>query len=234
MVRHLIVNADDFGLSEGINQGVIEAHEHGILTSASLMVRWPAAAAAAAYARTHPGLGVGLHLDLGEMIYAHGEWRPLYQVLPPDADAEAISTEIAAQIARFEELVGRTPTHVDSHQHCHRKEPVRGIVAGQCARMGIPLRECTPDIFYYGGFYGQSARGQSHPECIAVGALLRILESLPDGVTELGCHPAAATDFESAYSHERLIELSTLCDPCVRIAISELSLELVTFQPLQA
>ena len=43
--RHLIVNADDFGQSAGINRGIIEAHEHGIVTSTSLMVRWPAAGA---------------------------------------------------------------------------------------------------------------------------------------------------------------------------------------------
>ncbi|PYS69828.1 MAG: hypothetical protein DMF73_14065 [Acidobacteria bacterium] len=56
--RYLIVNADDFGQSPGINRGVIEAHENGIVTSASLMVRWPAAAEAAQYARGHPDLSV--------------------------------------------------------------------------------------------------------------------------------------------------------------------------------
>jgi predicted glycoside hydrolase/deacetylase ChbG (UPF0249 family) len=49
--RYLIVNADDFGQSHGVNRGVIEAFENGIVTSASLMVRWPAAVEAAAYAR---------------------------------------------------------------------------------------------------------------------------------------------------------------------------------------
>ena len=52
--RHLIVNADDYGLTSGINRGIAEAHENGILTSASLMVRYPAAAEAAAYAKAHP------------------------------------------------------------------------------------------------------------------------------------------------------------------------------------
>ena len=69
MKRFLIVNADDFGLSAGVNQGIIEAHERGVVTSASLMVRWPAAVAAAAYARSHPQLAVGLHVDLGEWAY---------------------------------------------------------------------------------------------------------------------------------------------------------------------
>ncbi|MGA2658858.1 MAG: ChbG/HpnK family deacetylase, partial [Verrucomicrobiota bacterium] len=54
--RGLIVNADDFGLDPGVNRGIIKSHEYGIVTSASLMVRWPAAAEAAAYAREHPEL----------------------------------------------------------------------------------------------------------------------------------------------------------------------------------
>lgn len=62
--KRLIVNGDDFGLSAGINEGIAAAHEKGILASTSLMVRWPAAAAA--YARTHPELSIGLHLDLGQ------------------------------------------------------------------------------------------------------------------------------------------------------------------------
>ena len=58
-----------FGLSEGVNRGIIRAHEQGIVTSASLMVRYPAAAEAARYALQHPRLSVGLHLDMAEWVY---------------------------------------------------------------------------------------------------------------------------------------------------------------------
>jgi predicted glycoside hydrolase/deacetylase ChbG (UPF0249 family) len=70
--RFLIVNADDFGLTSGINRGIIEAHEHGIVTSASLMVRYPAAREAADYAKAHPELSVGLHFEAGEWRYRAG------------------------------------------------------------------------------------------------------------------------------------------------------------------
>ncbi len=70
--RGLIVNADDYGRSSGINRGVIKAHESGIVTSASLMVRWPAAVEAAEYCRDRPDLSLGLHVDLAEWVYVDG------------------------------------------------------------------------------------------------------------------------------------------------------------------
>src|SRR5689334_3870836 len=95
--RHLIVNADDFGLSEGVNRGIIQAHERGILTSASLMVRWPAAGEAALYAMAHPKLSVGLHVELGEWIFVQGEWRIKYEVVPA-RDRERVFVEVWRQI----------------------------------------------------------------------------------------------------------------------------------------
>src|SRR6266498_2001762 len=98
--RYLIVNADDFGQSPGVNRGIVEAHEQGIVTSASMMVRWPAAAEAAAYGGEHPELSLGLHFDLGEWAYRNETWVPLYQVVALD-DTAAITDEIARQVAAF-------------------------------------------------------------------------------------------------------------------------------------
>src|SRR5207247_6198174 len=72
--RYVIVNADGFGRSPGVNRGIVAAHERGIVTSASLMVRWDAAAEAAAYGREHPEFSLGLHLDLGEWACREGPW----------------------------------------------------------------------------------------------------------------------------------------------------------------
>src|SRR5437899_6893534 len=96
--RYLIVNADDFGLSPGVNRGIIEAHEHGIVTSASLMVRWPAAREAVNYARQHGALSLGLHLDLGEWTYRGSTWVPLYEVVPLD-DSSAVAEEVSRQLS---------------------------------------------------------------------------------------------------------------------------------------
>jgi chitin disaccharide deacetylase len=229
--RRLIVNGDDFGQSAGTTAGVAAAHEHGVLTSASLMVRWPAARAAAAYAAAHSSLGVGLHVDLGEWVYRDGEWMPLYEVVSLD-DEQSINVETAKQLRMFRDLLGRGPTHIDSHQHVHRFEPVRSVLLVFARRLNIPLRECTPGIGYCGNFYGQTEKGAPSPGAITVDAFVRIVTALPPGVTELACHPASIDDVGGMYRGERRQELQTLCDPRVRATLRDSRIELRTFSDL--
>lgn len=226
--RHLIVNADDFGLSPGINRGVIEAHERGILTSASLMVRGPAAADAAAYARAHPDLSVGLHVDLAEWRYADGAWAVVYQVIDTD-DASAVRDEIDRQLDTFRRLMGRDPTHVDSHQHAHKHEPVRTAVLDVARTLDVPVRDSSPAVRYCGAFYGQTATGEPLPDAITVPRLVTLLKRLAPGVTEFGCHPGVGNDAGSTYGVEREVEVRTLCDPQVREVIAAEGITLCSF-----
>jgi predicted glycoside hydrolase/deacetylase ChbG (UPF0249 family) len=226
--RRLIVNADDFGLSAGVNRGIAQAHEHGIVTSASLMVRGPAAEQAATYARAHPRLSVGLHIDLAEWRYTNLGWVAAYEVVALD-DPAAVAAEVVAQLRRFSMLTGATPTHLDSHQHVHRDDPVRTVVLAHGQRLGVPVRDHTPDIRYFGGFYGQASHGKPWPEGITVKALCKLLQDLPQGTTELGCHPGLDDDSGSPYSHERTVETATLCDPQVLAAVHEQAIQLDTF-----
>ena len=231
--RHLIVNADDFGQSPGVNQGIIAAHERGIVTSTSLMVRWPAAREAAEYARTHMTIGMGLHVDLGEMRYCEKEenWVQMYDVVSHD-DAAAVRQEVERQLADFFTLVGRAPTHLDSHQHVHMHEPVRAILVEIAASLDVALRSCTPAIRYCGDFYGQASKGYAYPDGISVERLLKVLGDLPPGTTELGCHPGLGEDVDSMYRTERATEVQTLCDPRVRTAIKAGNIRLVSFREM--
>jgi chitin disaccharide deacetylase len=230
--RWLIVNADDLGLSAGVNAGIVEAHERGIVTSASLMVRAPAAAAAAAYARRRSELSVGLHVDLGEWAVRDGEWVLRYEVVPTD-DPAAVAAEVVRQLDQFRTLIGRDPTHLDSHQHVHRAEPPRSVLIAAAGRLAVPLRHESA-VRYCGNFYGQAGRGEPYPAGITVGGLIATLAGLPPGYTELGCHPGWAADLDSAYAAERAVEVETLCDPRVRAAVAELGIELVSFHAVRA
>jgi chitin disaccharide deacetylase len=226
--RYLIVNADDFGLSDGVNRGIARAHEDGVVTSASLMVRGDGAHGAAAYARAHPRLSVGLHLDLGEWIYRDGEWRPLYEVVPLD-DEEAIGREIEAQLAAFRALTGTYPSHLDSHQHVHQREPTRSLLLSAAEWLSTPVRGFAPAVRYSGAFYGQTAKGDPLPDAVSVDSLLRILRELSAGITELGCHPGEADDLTTAYRAERRLEVEVLCDPRIRAALDEHDITLCSY-----
>jgi predicted glycoside hydrolase/deacetylase ChbG (UPF0249 family) len=224
--RLLIVNADDLGLSPGVNAGIVEAHERGIVTSASLMVRATAVADAVASASGHPRLAVGLHLDIAEWQYEDGEWRLNYQRCPPE-DAAAVEAECRGQLAAFRELVGRDPSHLDSHQHTHMGEPVASVAAGLAAELGVPLR--ARGIRYEGGFYGQTGKGEPYPAGIEAEHLVELIEALPPGRTELGCHPAIGEDTGSTYASEREKELRALCAGQVKAALEREEIKLCSF-----
>jgi chitin disaccharide deacetylase len=212
-MRRLIVNADDLGLTEGVNRGIIEAHTAGVLTSASLMVETPGAEHGAAIAREHPALSVGLHFvddgpDLGQPGHAEREF--------------------ARQLARFRELMRSEPTHVDSHHHVHFAHfPTFGPLV---APLGVPLRG-DGRVRYIGSFYGHPRPGEADHERITAAWLLALVEAEATGeFSELGCHPGRVTEeLHSSYGPEREIELATLTEPGLRRRIESLGLTLASY-----
>jgi len=228
MERVLVVNADDLGLCETVNEGIFAAHEGGIVTSASLMVRQAAAPAAARAAADHPRLAIGLHLDLGQWDYTGGEWIQAYGRCDLES-AAGVEAECRAQLDLFRSLLGRDPTHLDSHQHVHDSEPVATVAAALAAELDVPLR--GRGIRYEGGFYGQDGKGEPYHDSISPASLIRLIHGLAPGWTEIGCHPAAGP-VPSSYDRERSIELATLRDPSVRAAPSDLGIALRSFAEL--
>jgi predicted glycoside hydrolase/deacetylase ChbG (UPF0249 family) len=224
--RFLVVNADDLGLSASVNDGIFAAHAEGIVTSASLMVRQGAAPAAAERAGEFPDLAIGLHIDLGEWNYEEGDWTLAYSHCDSD-DREAVEAECRAQLERFRALLDRDPTHLDSHQHVHESEPLKGVAEALAAELGVPLRNRA--IRYEGGFYGQSGKGDPYSEGITPDRLLELVRSLPPGWTEIGCHPAAGPVPTSSYDAERQIELETLRDPRLKDLLNVMQINLCSF-----
>ena len=89
-------------------------------------------------------MSVGLHLDLGEWAYDGEAWVPVYQVVPLD-DLAVVAEELERQLSDFRRLVGRDPTHLDSHQHVHQDEPVRSAALELARRLDVPLRHFSPE-----------------------------------------------------------------------------------------
>jgi len=218
-VKYLIVNADDFGASRGINRGIIEAHRRGVLTSTSLLVNAAASGEAAELSRSAPGLSVGLHADLRSELNAN-------------ADSDRLRGALDAQLARFEELLGRPPTHLDSHHNVHRDPRALPEFLDLARERGLPLREHSA-VRYFSKFYGQWG-GRTHLEQLSVESLARMLErEIKEGFTELSCHPGYVDpDYPTGYSAEREAELRALCDPRLREVLAEQSIQLVSYHDL--
>jgi chitin disaccharide deacetylase len=220
-MKYLIVNADDFGASRGINHGILEAHRHGILTSASLMVNMPQSEDAAWLSREAPNLSVGLHVN-----FTNEAAPPIVDLTDP----ESCRTELYRQFSRFRELMGSLPTHLDSHHHVHRKPQLLPSFLDLARKYGLPLREHSP-IRYFPKFYGQWKDG-THPDWISAANLALLLSTeIPDGFTELGCHVGYVDpDFQSIYSAERELELQTICDPLFPLLLTKQQIELISFR----
>jgi len=160
--RKLIVNADDFGMSDEVNQAVIRAHKDGVLTSTSLMVTGPAFDDAVKLAREHPRLAVGIHLVtvVGKSALPHSE-------IPTLVDREGnfsnnsvsaglkyyfsrrarreLKKELAAQFDRFR-TTGLPLSHIDGHLHLHVHPVIFNVALALGAeygarRMRVPVEE---------------------------------------------------------------------------------------------
>ena len=155
MPPRLIINADDFGLTPGINRAVIELHQAGVLTSATLMATGPAFEDGVALALANPKLGVGCHLVLVDgMPLSHAESIPTLlgadgKTFRPSAidfaqaalrgtiRAEDIAREALAQIQKLQRA-GIDVTHIDSHKHTHLFPSVASTVFHIANRCGVP------------------------------------------------------------------------------------------------
>ena len=226
MTRYLVVNADDFGYAEGVNTGIIAAYEHGVVLSTSLMVDMPRAEEAALLAKRHPGLGVGLHFT------ATNQDGPLFDLM----DVAVVQKELLRQYQRCTELLDHPPTHLDSHHHVHLRKELKPFFIEWARGHGLHLRDSGMS-HYNGGFYGQWYDEEWNPypapELISIENLEKIFRALPDGVTELACHPAHVTpDLESSYATERAIELATLLNPRLLEVLSELNITVINFTAL--
>src|SRR5262245_5657970 len=153
MTRSLVVNGDDLGLTVGVNNGIFDSHDRGILTSASVFANAPATADATRRARIRPSLGIGVHLALVEgaplwpparvptLVEADGRFRRSWRsfvsaCLRGNVACPELERELTAQIDRIR-AEGIVLTHLDAHKHVHAIPSVFAIVVRLARRFGI-------------------------------------------------------------------------------------------------
>jgi predicted glycoside hydrolase/deacetylase ChbG (UPF0249 family) len=180
------------------------------------MVLAPAAADAAALARRQPELSVGLH-------FVEDGTANL------DDPAQA-ARALSAQLERFRDLIGRDPTHLDSHHHAHRVRDRMPTFTELVAPLAIPLRH-DGRVAYIADFWAQTEAGATDLDRVRRPSLLALVATAAgEGFTELACHPARVTgDFSSSYLGERAVELATLTEPGLKEELEAGGVTLVSY-----
>ncbi|MBI4593156.1 MAG: ChbG/HpnK family deacetylase, partial [Candidatus Rokubacteria bacterium] len=203
MLRRLIVNADDFGLTPGVSAGILLAHRHGIVTSTTVLVTAAAVDRELLAPALDSALGVGLHVNLTlgrpltparSLVDVEGRFVRDARRAAARASAKDVEAEVAAQIEKFQTLTRRAPTHLDSHHHIGLHEPVRDVVLGAARRLGIAVRSQNPDARTRALSAGLATPdhffGESGPGAYGTSARVRArLAVLPPGVSEFMTHP---------------------------------------------
>ncbi len=280
-MKTLIVTADDFGVATAVNDAVEQAHTHGILTAASLMVAGDAAADAVARAKRLPGLGVGLHLVLVEgrpvlppahipdLVDATGHFRTNMALAGAAmffraAVRKQLAAEIEAQFAAFH-ATGLPLDHVNAHKHFHLHPTIAGLILKIGRRYGLaaarapvePLDllgriEAVPQTLAgriaapyaravarrfrdAGLFVPDRVLGLAWSGHMTRDRVAALIDQLPDGITELYCHPASADSYPgSAPGYAYRDELAALIDPSIRDSILQRPIRLGRFADFRA
>jgi len=248
-MKRLIVNADDYGLSPGVNQGIVRAHGEGIVTSTTVMVNLPLAREILEVARFNPDLGIGIHLNVtfGRPLSSAGHISALVdeqgsfmrpEVLWNKVNPREVAVEWEAQVGEFLSW-GLKPSHLDSHHHLHTWPQLRSIVVGIARDLGVPVRfrdEDTRAVFREAGvascdYFVENFFGEN----TSVEDLSIILAGLSAGTTEIMCHPALPDNdlaAVSSYADIRGQELSTLTQLGLKVRLQEMGVELINYRQL--
>lgn len=262
-MKLLIVNADDFGFTRDVNEGIVAAHREGILTATTLMATGPAFDHAVSLARENPALDVGCHLVLvgseGFPPSVAGLVRALAQ------RTIHVYDELAAQVRRIIGA-GIQPTHLDTHKHTHLLPPVLDAVARISQEYGIPWVRRPFDLpinangvswrkrtvargiellrpRFHRVLEAHHCRMTDHFAGFQItgtydaAELARLIRQLPEGSTEFMCHPGFCTDelraARTRLKESRRQELDALTSDEVRAALQETRVSVVNYSVLQ-
>lgn len=274
MTKKLIVNADDYGNSPAVSEGIRHAYLTGIVTSTTAMMNIPGAADQVREGMVAcPGLGMGVHLVLseGRPVLPGKELATITGGEPYFPDPEDLlgrldrinfkemEREWTAQVELFTAAAGRGPDHLDAHHHMAYTHPeLFRILLDLAERYGCGIRSAflvedgadpdNPPVGYQDNLPIMkkllAERKVPHPDFFQhsfydeedyPAALMPVLDNLPEGTTELMCHPGLVDDALmslSPYNLQREKELATLTEPGLKDLLLSRGVELISFGDL--
>lgn len=242
-MKKLIINADDFGYSAGVNYGIIEAHKEGVLTSTTMMANMPGFEQALNLHEQYPDLGIGIHLalttgkpilsNLKTIIDVDGNFRnQAYYKGSFIIDEQEIYDEWKAQIEKIL-ATGIKPTHVDTHHHANLFGDFNAIYLKLADEYHLPVRNNFTNT--------DSNRRTTDGFIYTMETVIQSSETLEKvfeeyNSVELMCHPAFIDKFllnHSSYTYPRTEELELLTHPRIKTLFSNhKTIELTTFESI--
>jgi predicted glycoside hydrolase/deacetylase ChbG (UPF0249 family) len=261
-VKRLIVNADDFGFTPDVNAGIVECHRNGILTATTLMANGDAFADAVRLAKENPSLDIGVHLVL---VGGPGQPRSVPALIAELAKRRMdVAGEMRRQVTRILEA-GLAPSHLDTHKHTHLAPLVLQAVIDISREFRIPWVRKPADFTmpvqaapilkrivnaavqftasrFDGVLQNAGCRFTDHFTGFEVTGrlgkpeLIGILTHLPDGLTELMCHPGYLGEdlrrSRTRLKESRERELLALTSPEVREIVTNTGVQLTAYRDL--
>jgi predicted glycoside hydrolase/deacetylase ChbG (UPF0249 family) len=234
-MRRLFINADDFGLTEGVTAGIAEALAAGVVGGTTAMVCVPGAVERIMrHGRRFAGR-VGLHLQLTggrpclsaseipSLVGGDGTF-PRKKVAVADVDPTEVAREWRAQLARFRQT-GLEPSHLDTHHHIHKRPEVLGVFVELARELGLPARalsdEMRRDLDAAGVAHADVCVTRFFGEDLTVARFLSLVDAAfaalcGQGTVEIMCHPGHNDDALAAistYAVGREEELRVFCLP---------------------
>jgi chitin disaccharide deacetylase len=220
----LIVNADDFGYSRGVNYGIIDAHKYGIVNSTTMMMNMPGVNHAVELVKEHPTLKLGIHLvltcgkpllsDVPSLMDEQGKFKRINDFIKGNnLSLLDLEREWTAQIDRFLDF-GLTATHFDSHHHVHSIPEFLPVIQRLSRKYNLPVRRISEqpvegvpsftDSFLH-DFYGDGVTDDYFVELAK--------RDVDNQTIEVMCHPGYL-DYDvlsgSSYAADRVKETSIL------------------------
>ena len=242
-MKYLIINADDFGLSASINEGIIRAFNAGSITNATLMIKRASAGEAIRFAKDNPSLPVGLHLDLDDLLGGNEQGEERFNLtriglmLKDKSFFRELSLEIDEQIILFKDT-GLELTHIDGHHHLHAIPEIFPLLIEKMSDHGIKTVRLSrefdlvkyPPIKWEDDFLNEmkallKQNGIIYADHFITGWQSYDLHKIINGVTELMTHPGTTEEW-------RINELGTLTSPKWSTSLKEQGITLTSFKEL--
>ncbi|PIQ85859.1 MAG: hypothetical protein COV74_06725 [Candidatus Omnitrophica bacterium CG11_big_fil_rev_8_21_14_0_20_45_26] len=222
-MKVLFVNADDFNLTPGVSKGIFRCFDCGIVSSTSIFINLPLSREQFLGLRKRKHLGQGLHLNMTygqpvqhtkrvkSLVDQTGSFKRFHQ----RPNLREIAGEYRAQLNRFFEVFGKMPDHLDTHHHIHADPSIFAIVQKLSRQHAIPMRRVCglgPQTLTTDYFFGSIGYDRHW----TLRSLTTILKNLPDGASELMCHPGYCDGYLrkiSSFNQGRAVELSLFSNP---------------------